>query len=796
MKWMIMILLLIAWSEAILPQTVKVIDRNNLQPIEHVLVYDQTGSVYTDINGEADIRKFAGGDSLAFYHSFYREQRVAWKDLLELNFRVSLRERVVNMNEVVVAASRWEQNKQEVPGKIAAVSARDVAFYNPQTSADLLTLSDQVFVQKSQMGGGSPMIRGFSANRVLIVVDGVRMNNAIYRSGNLQNVISLDANSIANSEVLFGPGSVIYGSDAIGGVMDFHTLSPLLREEGGWQTRGGILTRYASANEENTAHAHLSLAGRRWGSLTSVTFSQYGDLRMGRRNHSGYRRPDYVERIAGRDSLLINPDPDIQVPSGYDQINLLQKLRYRPAPDWDFSYGWHFSRSSDVPRYDRLIETRGGRLRFAEWYYGPQEWQMHALTLRHTAPRRLWDVVKLTAAYQNYRESRLDRRFGSDILQERVEDVDIFSLNLDVDKALSGRTSLFYGGEWTHNRLASRGEERDIVSGAAAPIASRYPDGADYTTAAAYLSFKSNLSPRFTVLSGVRYSHIRLNADFDKTFYDFPFDAIRLRTGSFNGSLGMVYRPTERWQFQLNLASGFRAPNIDDAGKVFDSEPGSVVVPNPDLASENAYSIDLGLVKAFGDRIKIETGGFYSLLRDAMVRRDFRFNGQDSILYDGELSRVQAIVNADEAWVYGLETALKAELSGAFALRGSFTYLKGEDGDGFPLRHVTPAFGSVHLMYEPEKFRSDLYLLFNGEIANRDLAPSEQEKPQIYARDGNGNPYSPAWFTLNFKAAYQFNPRWQVTLGLENLLDLRYRPYSSGIAAAGRNMIVGLRAGF
>ncbi|MCB0314381.1 MAG: TonB-dependent receptor, partial [Calditrichaeota bacterium] len=103
-------------------------------------------------------------------------------------------------------------------------------------------------------------------------------------------------NSIANSEVLFGPGSVIYGSDAIGGVMDFHTLSPLLREEGGWQARGGILTRYASANEENTAHAHLSLAGRRWGSLTSVTFSKYGDLRMGSRSHSGYRRPDYVER--------------------------------------------------------------------------------------------------------------------------------------------------------------------------------------------------------------------------------------------------------------------------------------------------------------------------------------------------------------------------------------------------------------------------------------------------------------------------------------------------------------------
>src|SRR5688572_16162673 len=127
---------------------------------------------------------------------------------------------------VVVSVNKWEQKLNEVPNKIVKISKSEILRNNPQTSADLLGQSGTVFIQKSQLGGGSPMIRGFATNRVLLVFDGVRMNNAIYRSGNLQNIISIDALSTQTAEVIFGPGSLIYGSDAIGGVMDFHTLEP------------------------------------------------------------------------------------------------------------------------------------------------------------------------------------------------------------------------------------------------------------------------------------------------------------------------------------------------------------------------------------------------------------------------------------------------------------------------------------------------------------------------------------------------------------------------------------------
>src|SRR5690606_14493688 len=137
-------------------------------------------------------------------------------------------DRIATLEQVVVSASRWEEDKREVSSRIVTLSQREISLYQPQTAADLLGNSGEVFIQKSQQGGGSPMIRGFATNRLLYSVDGVRMNSAIFRSGNLQNVINLDPFAVDRLEILFGPGSVMYGSDALGGVMHFSTLRPRL----------------------------------------------------------------------------------------------------------------------------------------------------------------------------------------------------------------------------------------------------------------------------------------------------------------------------------------------------------------------------------------------------------------------------------------------------------------------------------------------------------------------------------------------------------------------------------------
>jgi hemoglobin/transferrin/lactoferrin receptor protein len=215
------------------------------------------------------------------------------------------------------------------------------------------------------------------------------------------------------------------------------------------------------------------------------------------------------------------------------------------------------------------------------------------------------------------------------------------------------------------------------------------------------------------------------------------------------------------------------------------------------LKPEYAYNVEFGVAKTIQSKVQIESAVFYTWLNNAMVRRDFTFGGADSIQYDGELSKVQALTNASNAYVYGIQVMLQAELFRNLVLKSSITYTKGEEkdeGDEYiPLRHAAPLFGSTHLIYRREKLNIDLYLIYNGEISNENLAPSEIAKPTIYATDSNGNPYCPAWYTLNLKASYQLNQYLQVNAGVENILDVRYRPYSSGIASAGRNLVVSLR---
>jgi hemoglobin/transferrin/lactoferrin receptor protein len=477
---------------------------------------------------------------------------------------------------------------------------------------------------------------------------------------------------------------------------------------------------------------------------------------------------------------------------------VLQKFFVKLNDRVDIGYNFQFTTSTDIPRYDRLAEYKGDELAYAEWYYGPQQWMMNALRIDLHDYHNWFDNARVQMAWQKSEESRNDRKFGNDDLRTRTDNIDVFSLNADFDKELSTKISLYYGAEGVYNKVNSSGESRDIVTGDISPASTRYPDGGtNYSTAAAYASLKSNFSKKFTLLAGLRYSYVFMDASFiDTTFYDFPYNEIKLNTGALNGSLGLVYRSATQWQVNTNFSSGFRAPNLDDIAKIFDSEPGNVIVPNADLKPEYAYNLDAGFVKKFGENIEVDFTAFYTFLIDAMVRRDFTFNGQDSIIYDGELSKVQALVNTGEAQIYGATATFFADFNKHFSFKTTYTYMKGEDGDGFPVRHVPPSFGSSSLFYNARKLKLEAYANYNGQISYEDLAPSEQDKPQMYATDENGNPYSPAWFTLNLKGSYQINEMLQVNLGFENILDKRYRPYSSGISAPGRNIIVALRAKF
>ncbi|PVY42958.1 TonB-dependent receptor plug domain-containing protein [Pontibacter virosus] len=787
-------------SSSTFGQVLTVKDQVTQQPLEMVQLsgVNTTQPIFTDSKGKVDVSPFKGLDSVVVRLVGYDQKILSYGQLQRMGFQLYLRENKIALNTVVVSATRWQQDAKEVPQRVSTIRPKDVLLRQPQTAADMLGQTGEVYIQKSQGGGGSPMIRGFATNRVLIAVDGVRMNTAIYRSGNLQNVISLDPFATQRTEVLFGPGSVMYGSDAIGGVMNFYTLSPKYATDATQVVKGNAVVRWSSANNEKTGHLDLSYGLKKWAFLTSATFSDYGDLRMGSRGPDDYLRREYVRTQNGHDEVIANPDQERQVDTGYDQLNLMQKIRYRASDNWELQYGFHYSATSNVPRYDRLTLYRNGTLRSAEWYYGPQVWAMQHLQATHRANNKLFDQLSIGLAHQLFEESRHNRDLGKAARYNRHEKVNAYSANLDFEKALGQRHHLFYGLETVINKVHSTGTDQNVNTGAVAPGPSRYPDGADWSSHAAFLTYRFKAGEKLTVLTGARYNHILLNANFDNSFYDLPFTSADINTGAVTGSAGMVFSPVLSWQLSSNLSTGFRSPNVDDIGKIFDSAPGLVVVPNPDLKPEYAYNADLGAAKTFGEVLKLDATAFYTYLQDALVRRDYTLGGESSIEYEGERSQVQAIQNAAFARVWGVQAGMELKLPAGFGLAARYNVQHGreelDNGTEAPLRHAAPAFGTARLTYTRLRLKADLYTVYNGAIRYNQLAPEERDKAYLYATDRNGNPYSPAWANLNLKALYQLTQHLSLSAGIENITDQRYRPYSSGIAAAGRNVVLSVRA--
>jgi len=705
-----------------------------------------------------------------------------------------------NLEEVVISANKFEENKKNIAQSIQSISRREIEWIMPQTTAVLLEQTGNVFVQKSQLGGGSPVLRGFEASRVLLVIDGVRMNNAIYRAGHLQNIISVDNNILERTEVLYGPASTLYGSDALGGVVVFKTMDPYTPGGNKVQLNANAMARYSSAYNEATGHFDFNIGRGRFGSLTSVTYSSFGDLRQGNNRNPFYgdfgKRPEYIERINGVDSIMQNTDPNVQKGSAYNQFDLLQKFLYRQNDRISHSLNLQYSTSSDVPRYDRLTDYRNGKLRFAEWYYGPQQRIMAAYQFNAQGLSGFFREIKAGVNYQDIEESRHQRNRGSAGLQSRIENVGVIGYFADF-RRLMNRHELILGTDGQLNDVRSNASEKNITTGETTSLDTRYPSGGSTMNYhALYAQHIFKIIPGKLILNdGARLSYTNLKANFgDNAFFDFPYAEATQSYLAWSGNLGLVYMPDQHWRFAINGASGFRAPNVDDLSRVFESAGGEqLVVPNPDLQPEYTYNIDLGIRYTTSNSFRVELTGFYTHFDNAIVLDRFRFNGQDSILYGGTMTAVVAPQNKAHARIYGLNAAATAWLHPHVTLYGTVNYTYGryfdQNDEKVPMDHIPPVYGRFSIRYRPGRFNAEAYTLFNGWKRIGDYNPFGEDNQQYATEHG-----MPAWLTLNLRAGYSFKKYLSVEGALENILDQNYRVFASGISAPGRNLVITLRA--
>jgi len=804
-------LLLLLFSGAAFSQQVRVISKSDLQPISNCLIYnnDSSVSVTTNNDGIADLSKFKSTDKLHFRHLIIIpaefEKSYFKSDITE----VKLTTAVINLQEIVLSANRAEEKYTDIPVKIDIITLDQIRFGNPQTTADLLQQNGTVFLQQSQLGGGSPVLRGMEANRVLMVVDGVRMNNAIYRAGHLQNIITIDPNILKRVEVVHGPGSVIYGSEAMGGVMHFYTRSPIFSTNGKVYTSGNAMLRYSSAANSLAQSYTVNVGGKKIAAFLGASFKNLNDLREGSKRDSNYgdwgKCLNYADRIDGQDVMATNSNPLIQKNSGYSQYDLFGKVAFKPSTNYAVTLNTQFSNSSNVPRYDRLSEMSGGKLKYATWYYGPQTRGFVSLKNELSKATSIYDNAQVIAAYQYISEDRVSRGFGKSNTKHQEETVNVFSLNADFTKQIFTKSELRYGLEGVHNAVGSKAYNHNINTDEITyDAATRYPDSsAKMNNFAAYASNSWEISNKLIFLQGIRFNYISLNASYSQAMMDlldFPFDATTQQDNTaVNGSLGLIYMPGNGWRFTTNLSTGFRAPNIDDLSKLNDSNSTDqiIIVPNPELQPENAYNAELTVGKTFGDFLQIDATGFYTLLSDVFVVKPTLYNGQDSIIFDESLSAVQSMQNVDQAVIWGFEGNLTAQITKVLSFRTNLTYTYGHvKTDDVPLDHIPPLFGYASLKLGLSKFTGEFNVRYNAWKHIEDYSPSGEDNEVYAAKEGNTIVGTPSWYTLNLLTAYQFNRYLGLQAGIENILDKHYRNFASGISAPGRNIYVTLRASF
>ncbi len=790
--------ILLTITSILMGQEIYVENASTGEPAVSVAIFnnDKSRSILTDTEGRVSLSLFKETDTLFFQHPSYIRYSLTFKEAVRKKIIVLERKNII-LPEFVITASKHIENKHDIAYQVDVLSPKSIARIPSQTSADILTNTGNIFVQKSQAGGGSPVIRGFEANKILLVVDGVRMNNAIYRSGHLQNSITIDNAILERAEIIYGPSSVIYGSDALGGVVHYITRDPKLSDSTKSLELGAqAYIQSASALSSLKNHVDINIGTSKFGSLTSFTQSNFGDVRLGSRRDPFMgdwgKQKWYVQRVNGVDSCMVNSSENNLLLASYGQTDVLQKFRFKPNSFADFILNIQFSESSNINRNDQLSNIEDDLPEFAEWYYGPQKRFLTSLSSNITASTGIFSTFATTIAYQSIEESRYTRNFKEDTLFKGVEGVKVYSANFDFVKFLYGRNSVNYGLEVSHNRVNSKASKQNILTESELPFMSRYPDdGTSTLNIGAYASYKMYLHDKLIASISGRYQFYSLTSKYGALFYDLPdlFTSINLNNHSLTGSLSFIYDQTKTLNWHAILSTGFRSPNLDDLAKIRTTS-GKLTLPNPNLKPENSYNFELGLSKTFDGYIQLNGNYYISYLTDAIVRESYAFaDGSDSLFFQGRYRSTYVNNNAAEGIIHGFNLNFISDLNSNISFKSTLNYTFGKNlTEQTPLAHIPPVFGRTNITYEIKRFMTEFSIQYSGWKDIEDMVLTGEDKHEKATEFG-----FPGWYTLNLNSSYKITKQLTVLFAIENITNNFYQPFATGIPAPGINFIGTLR---
>ncbi|MDA0889349.1 MAG: TonB-dependent receptor [Bacteroidetes bacterium] len=796
-------------------QQIVVKDAITQEVLPGVSIYDIEKSHFetSSENGKAELDRFHGNAILSFSYMGYEMQNLQKSQIKPMQV-IWMTPNTEQLGEIVLSVSRSSNKKQRLAQQVGILSKEEIAQISPENAAVLLREVPGVRVQQSQGGGGSPVLRGFEANRVLLVVDGVRLNNAIFRSGHVHNALSVDPLSLSRAEVIFGPSSVGYGSDALGGVIHFYTRTPLINQNKKLRLAGS--SSYTFNQNTSKQSVVMEYSASKWAVLQQVSYSQFGDIVMGERRAHGYENWGKVfEYSQNSDTNYTatpskNNNPNVQRNSAYEQVDFLQKWIYHTTNGIKFTLNLQGSQSGDIPRFDKLSEIREGELRFARWEYGPQKRLLISPQMSFVGNKPWLHSGKIIAAVQVLEESRIQRKFASLNRETQREQLTVYSLNADFTAKTRKGRDWSYGLEMTHNKVRSSAyaQELNLLANniiglkPKTAIPTRYPsDGSTYATFAGYVDYRYDINPKSTLSLGARHTITALDAAWsEQALIDAKLAHAYQKHQSSNITLGYSYTSNSQWQLKALFSTGFRAPNIDDLGKTRENR-GILSVPNLELNPEYIYSTDIGIRKQWNKGSFFEINGYYAFVNDYMARVSHQIsygltsNDEDTAIFSEEEVQITTNANVGTVDVYGFNTQSKWMISPKISYQNSLTYTRGIGNNiSGNLPSISPLFITQKVQWQLPKGEISLHWHHAKRKTPDTYSPwgedGLEETPLLANNIFAG---TPAWHRWDMQFVLPLSNTLNLSGGIFNLWDTHYREFASGISAPGRSVKLVLR---
>jgi iron complex outermembrane receptor protein/hemoglobin/transferrin/lactoferrin receptor protein len=628
-------------------------------------------------------------------------------------------------------------------------------------TGDALEQAEDVVVQRTSSASAAPIVRGLTGNRVLLMVDELRLNDSLMRPGGHALLNLVDPESVERVEVVRGPASVLYGSDALGGVVRVITVRQ--RPGPGVQRGAGatVYTRGAIAEKAIRVQAAVQTTGSAVAARLSGGLGTTGTLQRG-------------------------GDLGEQPFTGYDDWSAASRLEASLAPGHRLDLAHQTGHLLDAPRTDMSSpEDRQTTLRLHResavlgYTGGFADLDLQLRAYAGLALRREWRERIREGETANERDRVLAYQFG------------VSAVTVPWQTA-----TLEVGAEIVLEDIGSGEEVRD-AAGVVTRGRGRYLDDSRYDSYALYALLSQSLGASWTALAGVRGTLVDARAPIDPAFEPDVGEARQLDSlkDGVVGSLGVRHDFTAEFSWVASLMSGFRAPSLEDYQALGGGARG-YTIPNPDLDEEHSWTLETG-AKLENDQWSA-SGFIWGTLLDGLIERvPTTFNGMEEI----EGLRVLTPMNASRSVLVGAELGVRRRFEhGLFAgVSGYGTYGETErpDAEGNdvtePASKIPPPIGALEVGFEPDASFYWVQGVFSFQLDQPRLSENDKADVRICEEGPERCDEEPGHVDLTLRAGLRLDEYLAFMLALENVFDAGYKTFASGAYAPGRNLVFSLR---